>query len=77
MSNASSPSQKPTDRIAKGRFAPGNKLGVRFQPGQSSNPGGSPGTQVRVDVAYKKLIALSPDEFREFKPQTIAEVMAP
>jgi hypothetical protein len=76
MSNDSSPSQKQTDRITKGRFAPGNKLGVRFQPGQSGNPGGSPGTQVRVDVAYRKLIALSPDEFIEFKLQTIAEVTA-
>lgn len=47
-----------------------------WKKGQSANPGGSPGKQVRVDVAYKKIIALPPEEFADFKPSSIAEVMA-
>ena len=30
------------DRLANGRFAPGNQLGRRFVPGQSGNPAGRP-----------------------------------
>ena len=30
------------DRGAGGKFAPGNKAGHRFRPGQSGNPGGRP-----------------------------------
>jgi hypothetical protein len=72
----SSPSQQQTDRAARGRFAPGNKLGRRFQPGQSGNPGGLPKGTPRVDVAYKKLLALSPAEAEIYQPKNMAEFMA-
>jgi hypothetical protein len=72
----SSPSQKQTDRIAKGRFAPGNKLGVRFKPGQSGNPGGNHKGTPKITNAYARLLKMSPDEIANFQPQNGAEVIA-
>jgi hypothetical protein len=64
MSNDSSPSQLQTDRAAKGHFAPGNKLGVRFKPGQSGNHKGTP----KSTNAYAKLLKMTLDEIAKFQP---------
>jgi len=34
--------EQTVNRLSGGRFAPGNKIGRRFQPGQSGNPKGRP-----------------------------------
>jgi len=41
---------------------------TQFKPGQSGNPGGSPKNTPRVDVAYKKLLAMTPEELAVWKP---------
>jgi hypothetical protein len=69
------PFQKQTaDKRPDGKFAPGNKIGNRFKPGQSGNPGGLPKGTPKLSVAYSKLLASDPDE--EFKPRTRAEQIA-
>jgi hypothetical protein len=46
-----------------------------WQKGTSPNPGGNP-KSARVDIAYKRIIAMSEDELTTFVPKTGAEVMA-
>jgi hypothetical protein len=76
MKNDSTPSQKQTDRVAKGRFALGNKLGMRFKPGQSGNPGGNHRGTPKITNAYARLLKMAPDEIANFQPQNGAEVIA-
>ena len=49
---------------------------TRFKPGQSGNPGGLPKGTPKMSVAYMKLLALSPDELKSFKPKNVAEEIA-
>lgn len=76
MSNDSSPSQLQTDRTTKGRFAQGNKLGVRFKPGQSGNPGGNYKGTPKITNVYARLLQMRPEEIATFQPQNGAEVIA-
>ena len=46
-----------------------------WRKGQSGNPGGFPKAE-RVDIAYMRLISLSPDEIANFEPKTGAEIIA-
>jgi hypothetical protein len=46
-----------------------------FEPGKSANPGGFPASE-RVDVIYKRLLAMSLDELKNFEPKTGGELMA-
>jgi hypothetical protein len=47
-----------------------------FKPGQSGNPGGLPKGTPKVKVALMDLLALEPEKFRTFKPETVAEGLA-
>jgi hypothetical protein len=76
MSNDSSASQLQADRTTKGRFAPGNKLGVRFKPGQSGNPGGNYKGTPKITNVYARWLQMRPDEIATFQPQNGAEVIA-
>jgi hypothetical protein len=49
---------------------------TQFKPGQSGNPGGSPKGTPRVDVAYKRLLAMTPAELAVWEPRNGAENMA-
>jgi hypothetical protein len=48
----------------------------QFKPGQSGNPGGSPKGTPRVDVAYKRLLAMAPEELAVWEPRSGAEILA-
>jgi hypothetical protein len=76
MKDNSKPSQLQTDRTTKGRFAPGNNLGVRFKPGQSGNPGGNYKGTPKITNVYARLLQMRPDEIAAFQPQNGAEVIA-
>jgi hypothetical protein len=49
---------------------------TKFKPGQSGNPGGAPKGTPRVDVAYKRLLAMTPEELAVWEPRNGAEIMA-
>ena len=72
----STPSQLQTARGTDGRFAKGNKLGKRFQPGQSGNPGGNHRKTPKVSHAYARLLAMTPEEIHAFVPSNGAEMIA-
>ena len=72
---APTPFQKQTaDKRPDGKFAPGNKIGNRFKPGQSGNPGGLPKGTPKLSLAYMRILAADPNE--EFKPRSRAEQIA-
>jgi hypothetical protein len=48
----------------------------QFKPGQSGNPGGSPKGTPRVDVAYKRLLAMTTEELAVWEPRSGAEILA-
>jgi hypothetical protein len=66
--------QKQRQNANRGRFEKGNKNA--FKPGQSGNPGGLPKGTPKVKVALMDLLALEPEKFRTFKPETVAEELA-
>ena len=71
------PSQKQAeDQLANGRFAKGNKLGRRYQPGQSGNPGGNHRRTPKVSHAYARLLAMTAAELEAFVPANGAEILA-
>ena len=47
-----------------------------FKPGESGNAGGVKKGTVFISEAYKRLLALSVDEFLAYKPTSIAEQIA-
>lgn len=47
-----------------------------FKPGNVTNPGGAPKGTPRVDVAYKRILAMSAEERSVFVPSNGAEEMA-
>ena len=73
---SSPPQQLTVDQLANGRFAKGNKLGKRFQPGRSGNPGGNYRRTPKVSHAYARLLAMTPDEIGTFVPASGAEFLA-
>lgn len=48
----------------------------RFQKGKSGNPGGLPKGTPKISAAYARLLALTPEELKEFKPANTAEELA-
>lgn len=48
---------------------------TEFKPGVSGNPGGKPLSKP-ITAAYNKILAMPADEFRAFKPATVAEMKA-
>ena len=70
------PQKQAADQLADGRFAKGNKLGKRFQPGQSGNPGGNYRRTPKVSLAYARLLAMTPEEIAAFRPTNGAEELA-
>jgi hypothetical protein len=55
-------------------FEKGNQYA--FKPGQSGNPGGLPKGTPKVKVALMDLLALEPEKFKTFQPETVAEELA-
>jgi hypothetical protein len=49
---------------------------TQFKPEQSGSPGGSPKGTPRVDVAYKRLPGMTPEELAVCEPRDGAEIMA-
>lgn len=59
-------------QTANGKFAPGNKIGNRFQKGESGNPSGRPKLTRLTDALREQLAEINPDASEE----TIAEQIA-
>jgi hypothetical protein len=49
---------------------------TQFKPGQSGNPGGMPKGTPRVDAAYRRLLAMTPEELAVWEPRNGAEILA-
>jgi hypothetical protein len=49
---------------------------TQFKPGQSGNPGGMRKGTARVDAAYRRLLAMTPEELAVWEPRNGAEIMA-
>lgn len=47
-----------------------------FKPGESGNPGGRVKGSPKISNVYARLLAMTPDEFRAFKPTNGAEDLA-
>jgi hypothetical protein len=48
----------------------------RFKKGASGNPGGVKKGTVFISEAYKRMLAMTPDELKKYKPKSIAEQIA-
>ncbi len=59
-------------QTAKGKFAPGNKIGNRFKKGESGNKSGRPKLTRLTDSLRQQLSEAAPDA----PEQTIAEQIA-
>jgi len=61
----SQPSAEQTDRDAAGRFIEGNKLGNRFEPGESGNPKGPPKRKTNLWVWLCKYMDMTDAELEK------------
>lgn len=63
--------------VSRRRMNPNSLANLKppFQPGNRANPGGSKGFP-RVDIAYKRILAMSAEERSVFVPANGAEEMA-
>jgi len=56
------------NQTKKGRFAPGNKIGHRFKPGESGNPEGKPPGAKRVSSVLREMIErLAPGQIADMR----------
>lgn len=62
-----------TSQIEAGKA---NLAPYHWKPGQSGNPSGMPKGTPSLTRAYAKILALSPDDLKRFKPENHAEVIA-
>jgi hypothetical protein len=67
------PVKQTGNKRQNGKFAPGNKLGNRFKPGQSGNPAGRPKSITMSEAHRKQLAKPFPDDP---EGRTFAEVIA-
>jgi hypothetical protein len=51
-------------------------LHTRFSKGMSGNPGGVKKGTVFISEAYKRMLAMSPEELKKYKPKNVAEQIA-
>ena len=49
---------------------------TRFKKGVSGNPGGVKKGTVFISEAYKRMLAMSPEELKNYKPKSVAEQIA-
>jgi hypothetical protein len=59
----------------KNKFAPGNKIGNRFQKGESGNRSGRPKLTRLTDALRQQLAENSPDATEETQAEVIARVL--
>jgi hypothetical protein len=62
-------------QTATGKFAPGNKIGNRFQKGESGNPSGRPKLTRLTDALRQQLAETSPDAPESTVAETIARAL--
>lgn len=62
-------------QTAKGKFAPGNKIGNRFKKGETGNPNGRPKLTRLTDALRQQLAETSPDATEETQAEAIARTL--
>ena len=68
--------KKQTDNKRRnGQFAPGNKLGNRFQPGESGNPNGRPKRTKLTEALTAQLAEMAPAAPEKTIAETIAKAL--
>lgn len=49
---------------------------TQFKPGESGNPGGNHKRSPKISNAYARILSMTPDELKKFKPVNVAEELA-
>ncbi len=62
-------------QTVKGKFAPGNKIGNRFQKGETGNPNGWPKLTRLTDALRQQLAETSADATEETQAEQIARAL--
>jgi hypothetical protein len=62
-------------QTAIGKFTPGNKIGNRFQKGETGNPNGRPKLTKLTEALREQLTELNPDATEETNAEAIARVL--
>lgn len=72
---ASTADKQTVNKRADGKFAGGNKLGKRFQPGQSGNPKGRPKSITLSEALRLQLAEVMPEADERTYAEEIARVL--
>ncbi len=62
-------------QTAKGKFAPGNKIGNRFKKGETGNKNGRPKITKLTDALREQLAEIAPDAPEETQAEVIARAL--